>query len=101
MALRIDRFYDERAREADEVIEIFADRILAPDRFVRTKYARLHRPDQPGQISLLPDMMMRVDDAGHAALLCRSESTCETTAAFDPPSAMSSTKRWMAISASV
>src|ERR1700738_2465514 len=96
IGLHIDRFYDAIA---GEVIEIFADRIIAPDRFVRTKYARLHRPDQPGQISLPPDMMMRVDDAGHAALLCRSESTCGTTAAFDPPSALSSTKRWMAISA--
>jgi hypothetical protein len=44
---------------------------------------------------------MRIDDAGHAALLCRSESTWATTAALEPPSAMSSTKRRIAINASV
>src|SRR5882724_6596993 len=96
--LYIDRLDDAIARE---VVEVFADRIVATDRFVGTEDARLHRPDQPGKIGLAPYVMMRVDDADHAALRCRSESTCATTAALDPPSTMSSTKRRMAISASV
>src|SRR5229473_5170747 len=98
IGLHVDRFDDTIA---GEVVEIFADRIVTTDRFVRTEYARLHRPDQPGKIGLAPDVMMRIDNADHAALLCRSESTCATTAALDPPSTMSSTKRRMAISASV
>ena len=44
---------------------------------------------------------MRIDDADQAALPCRNERTWATTAALDPPSTMSSTKRRMAISASV
>src|SRR6267154_3823553 len=98
IGLHVDRFDDTMA---GEVVEIFADRIVATDRLVGTEYARLHRPDQPGKIGLAPDVMMRIDNADHAALLCRSESTCATTAALDPPSTMSSTKRRMAISASV
>src|ERR1700677_1604154 len=98
IGLYIDRFDDATA---GEVVEIFADRIVAPDRLIGAEDARLHRSDQPGQIGLAPDVMMRVDDTGNAALLCRSDSTWPTTAAVDPPSTMSSTKRRMAISASV
>src|SRR5882757_9545184 len=96
--LHIDRLDDAITRE---VVEVFTDRIVATDRFVGTEDARLHRPDQPRKIGLAPYVMMRVDDADHAVLLCRNESTCATTAALDPPSTMSSTKRRMAISASV
>src|SRR5882672_651120 len=98
IGLHIDRFDDIIA---GEVVEVFADRIVATDRLIGTEYARLHRTHQPGKIGLAPYVVMRVDNAGHAALLCRSESTCATTAALDPPSTMSSTKRRMAISASV
>src|SRR3979490_2491611 len=98
IGLHVDRLDDTIAGEG---IEIFADRIVATDRLVGTEYARLHRPDQPGKIGLAPDVMMRIDNADHAALLCRSERTCATTAPLDPPSTMSSTKRRMAISASV
>src|ERR1700691_3684154 len=98
IGLYIDRFDDAMA---GEVVEIFADRIVAPDRLIGTEDAWLHRSDQPGQIGLAPDVMVRVDDTGHAALLWPSASTWPTTAAIDPPSTMSSTNLRMAISASV
>ncbi len=98
VGLDIDRAGDAGALE---VGEIFLDRIVAADRLVGAEDARLHRPGQPGQIGLTPDVMMSVDDAGHAALLVASDSRCATTAALDPPSTRSSTKRWIASSASV
>src|SRR6185312_16689534 len=63
--------------------------------------ARLHRSGKPRQVGLTPDMMMGIDEFGHAAFLCPSESTWETIEAVDPPSTRSSTKRRIAISASV
>ena len=93
----------DRARHAGacEVAEIFLNRIVAPDRLVGAEDARLHRTAQPGQVGLTPDMMMGIDDFGHAAFLFPSERTCETIAADDPPSTRSSTKRRIAINASV
>ena len=98
VGLHIDR---ARYAGAREVAEIFLNRIVAPDRLVGAEDARPHRTAQPGQVGLTPDMMMGIDEFGHAAFLCPSESTCETIAAVDPPSTRSSTKRRMAISASV
>ena len=77
VGLDIDRLDDALA---GEVVEIFVDRIVAPDRLVGTEDARLHRADEPRQVGLAPDVVMRVDDAGHAALLCRSDSTWSTIA---------------------
>src|SRR4051795_11826954 len=93
----------ERAGDAAafEVAEIFLNRVIAPDRLVRTKKARLHRTHQPGQVGLAPDMMVPIDDVRHATLLCPSASTCATIDALDPPSTRSSTKRSIATSASV
>ena len=98
VGLHIDR---ARHAGAGEIVEIFLDRIVAPDRLVGAEDARLHRAAQPGQVGLTPDMMMGIDEFGHAAFLCPSERTCETIAAVDPPSTRSSTKRRIAISASV
>src|SRR4029078_9592356 len=80
---------------------IFADRIVAADRLIGPEDARLHRAGQPCEVRLPQDMMMRLDNVGNAALLVPSDSRCETTAALDPPSTRSSTKRRIAISASV
>ena len=66
VALDIDRFLDAAA---GDVGEIFLDRIVAPDRLVGTEDARHHRPLQPGQIGLAPDVVMGVDDRDHAAFL--------------------------------
>src|SRR5215213_9743567 len=93
--------YRARNAGASEVVEIFLNRIVAPDRLVGAEDAWLHRAAQPRQVGLTPDMMMGIDEFGHAAFLCPSESTCETIAAIDPPSTRSSTKRRIAISASV
>src|SRR5260370_822312 len=59
VGLHIDRLDDAIA---GEVVEIFAERIVATDRFVGTEDARLHWPDQPGKIGLTPYVMMRIDD---------------------------------------
>ena len=72
---------------------IFLNRIIAPDRVIGSKDARLHRTDQPGQVRPTPDMMMCVDELTHAALLVPSDNKCATTAALEPPSTRSSTKR--------
>src|SRR6266513_166924 len=98
VGLHVDRPGHTRA---GEIVEIFTDGIVAPDRFIGAENTRLHRAGQPGQVSLAPDVMMRVDEVSHAALLCPSDSRCETIAALDPPSTKSSTKRRIAISASV
>src|SRR5258707_12837081 len=98
VGLHVNRADDAGARE---IVEIFANGIIAADRFIGPEDARLHRAGQPGEIRLTPDMMMGVDDTSHAAPLRPSDSRCETTAALDPPSTGSSTKRWIAISASV
>ncbi len=65
VGLHIDRLDDAIV---GEVVEVFADRIVATDRLIGTKDARLHRPDQPGKVGLTPYVMMRIDDTGHAAL---------------------------------
>src|SRR3954465_7175689 len=88
VGLDIDRAGDAAAFE---VAEIFLYRVIAPDRLVRTEDARLHRTHQPGQVGLAPDMMVPIDDVGHATLLCPSASTCATIDALDPPSTSSST----------
>src|SRR5580658_8924027 len=46
--------------------EKFFDRIIALDRLVGSEYARNHRPDQPWQVLLTPDVEMRIDDSLHA-----------------------------------
>ena len=61
----------------------------------------MHRTDQPGKVRLTPDVMMCVDERAHAALLVPSDNRCDTIAALDPPSTRSSTKRCIAIKASV
>src|SRR4051794_34301228 len=93
----------DRARDAGalEVVEIFLDRVIAPDRLVGAEDARLHRSGEPGQVGLPPDVMVAVDDFAHATLLRPNASTCATIDALDPPSTRSSTKRSMATSASV
>src|SRR5215471_15752254 len=98
VGLHIDR---SRHARTGEIAEIFLDGVVAPDRFIRTKDARLHRTRQPGQIGLPPDMVVGIDNIAHAALLSPSERICETTARLDPPSRRSSTKRSIAIKASV
>src|ERR1043166_2154087 len=97
VGLHIDRLGDAGACEIGEIL---LDRIVAPDRLIGAEDARLHRPGQPGQVRLTPDVMMCVDERAHAAPF-PSDNRCETTAAVDPPSTRSSTKRWIAISASV
>src|SRR5271156_2711107 len=46
--------------------EKFFDRIIALDRLVGSEYARNHRPGQPWQVLLAPDVEMRIDDSLHA-----------------------------------
>jgi hypothetical protein len=65
VGLHINRLDDAIA---GEVVEVFADRIVATDRLIGAEDARLHRPEQPGKVGLTPDVMMRIDDTGHAAL---------------------------------
>ena len=50
-----------------DVVEIFADRVVAPDRLVGPENARHHGPVQPGLVRLAPNVMMGVDDieGGH------------------------------------
>ncbi len=67
VGLHVNRAGDAGALE---IVEIFLDRIVAADRLVGPEDARLHRAGQPGQVGLTPDVMMGVDDVGHAALLC-------------------------------
>ena len=64
---------------------------LPPDRLVGAEDARLHRAAQPGQVGLTPDVVMGVDEFGHAAFLCASESRvariawpCARTARWQP-----------------
>ena len=62
VGLDIDRFLDARAGDVGQEL---LDRIVAPDRLVGTEDARHHRPLQPWQIGLAPDVVMGVDDADH------------------------------------
>ncbi len=68
VGLHIDRLDDVAA---GDVGEIFADRIIAPDRLVGAENARLHRPIEPGQIGPPPDVMMGVDDRESCRSLIR------------------------------
>ena len=77
--------------QAGEVGEIFADQIVAPDRLVGAEDARLHRPVEPRQVGAPPDVVMSVDDGGHAAALSLAKSrTCAQILSIDPPSPSSS-----------
>ena len=62
--------YIDRARNAVRfgVGQIFADQVVAPQRLIGPEDARHHGPGEPRQIGLPPDVMMGVDDAGHAPL---------------------------------
>ena len=71
-----------------DVGEIFADRIVAPDRLVRAEDARLHRPVEPWQIGPPPDVVMGIDDRCHAAALSLAKSrTWAQMLSIDAPSA--------------
>src|SRR5581483_4819494 len=89
IGLHIDRSGHAGTRK---VIQIFLDRIVAPDRVIGTENALLHRSTQPRQVGLTPDMMMCVDEIAHAALRVPSDNKCDTTVALEPPSTRSSTK---------
>ena len=53
---------------AGDVGEVFLDRVVAADRLIGPEDARHHRPREPRQIGLPPDVMMRVDDGlGHGS----------------------------------
>src|SRR5262249_10875652 len=94
--------YIDRSRHAGggKIGEIFLNRIVATDRLIGAEDARLHGTGQPRQIRLTPNVVMCVDEFTHAAFLPR-DNRCETTAALELPSTRSSTKRWIAINASV
>jgi hypothetical protein len=67
--------------------EIFADRIVTPDRLVRTEDTWLHRPVEPRQIGPPPDVVMGVDDRRHAAALSLAKfRTWVQMLSIDPPS---------------
>lgn len=57
--LHVNGFRDVCPRD---VLEVFADWIVAFDGIVRTKNAWNGRPLQPGQINLAPNVMVGVDD---------------------------------------
>jgi hypothetical protein len=61
--LHVDGFLDARP---GNVAQVFVDRIVAANRLVGTKNARQHRANEPRQIGLPPDVMMRVDNGNHA-----------------------------------
>ena len=74
----------DHARACD-VGEVLLDRVVAPDRLVGTEDARHHRPHEPRQVGLPPDMMMRVDDGlGHGRYI---PVRVWIRAHFRPPSA--------------
>ena len=53
---------------AGDVLEVFVDRVVPADRLIGAEDARHHRPGQPGQVVLPPDVVMGVDDGpGHGA----------------------------------
>ena len=52
---------------AGEVGQEFADRIVTPDRFVRPEDTRLHRAVEPRKVAPAPNVVMCVNDPGHAA----------------------------------
>ena len=64
VGLHVDRTRHPAVRE---VVEILVDEVVAPDRLVGTEDPRLHRPEQPREIGLAPDVVVRVDDreTGH------------------------------------
>jgi hypothetical protein len=72
IGLHVDRLDDAKAVEVGAK---FFDRIVAPDRLVGPKNARLHRPHEPREVGLPPDMVMAIDDRNHAALLRPSDRT--------------------------
>ena len=96
--LHVDRLHHARA---GEVLEELVDQVVAPDRPVGAEDARLHRAGQPRHVGLPPDVMVRIDDVGHAARLPSRFSTCAQTAPTDEPSARSSTSGRIAFSPSV
>lgn len=76
---------------ACDVVEIFGYGVAARDRLVGTENTRLHWAEQPGQISLAPDVVVGVDDPAHAALRSASDRTWATMACVEPSPTMSST----------
>ena len=65
VGLHVDRLGDAGAGDVGKEL---LDRIVAPDGFVGTENARLHRPREPRQVGLPPDVVMAVDHRSHAAL---------------------------------
>ena len=72
VGLHIDRLDDAGARDIGAE---FLDRIVAADRLVGAEDPGLHRPGEPGQVGLPPDVVMAVDHGNHAALPRPSAST--------------------------
>jgi len=62
VGLDINRLHDARFRNIGEIL---ADRIVAPDGLIRAENAGQHRPGQPRQITLAPDMVMGINDGDH------------------------------------
>ena len=84
IALYVDRL---RNAGAGEIGEIFVDQIVAADRFVRSEDARLHRSVEPRQIAAAPDVVVRVDNVGHAAFSLAMSRTLAQMPSIEEPSA--------------
>src|SRR6516165_961356 len=87
IGLNINRF---RHAAAGDVGQKFADRIVAPDRLVRAEDARLQRPVEPRQVRPSPDVVVGVDNCGHAALAFAKLRTWAQILSTVPPSASTS-----------